>query len=462
MPVTDVITDPENLTLTILADFAAPVERVWAAYSDPRQLERFWGPPGWPATFTEFDHTVGGFAQYRLTGPRGEKSSGRWEFTRIEAPTMFEVLDSFVDDAGQPIDGFPAMRMRLEFSPTAEGTRMTGTSHFDSVEALDQVVAMGVIEGTKAAMAQLDAVLQDLRDYAQGKGTQLEVLDDTHVRITRLVDGPQELVWRAHTDPRADEEVAARSRRLGVDGVRGGDRARSDLSQLVGTGRRHPPRAGVRLRGRGADRRGAAPHGHHREDAGHRGPVTLNDLSLYEEDGATLITLLVEYPRRRHPRHDPRHGHDRRHGGLVRPHGGPRPGLTHTTQGGTPGRPHPPGGGGAAGFPCIVPRPAIPSMCGRRDAVRSRDVRRRGEDPPRRGRADPRGGGRVEDARASIGGTGAAAHADLRAARRDPVRRGRRAHGAVVVHGRRHDGGCSGRCGSRRWRSCSAGGPRSC
>ena len=46
MPVTDVTTDPENLTLTILADFAAPVERVWAAYSDPRQLERFWGPPG--------------------------------------------------------------------------------------------------------------------------------------------------------------------------------------------------------------------------------------------------------------------------------------------------------------------------------------------------------------------------------------------------------------------------------
>ena len=46
MPVTDVTTDPETLTLTMTADFAAPVERVWGAFTEPRQLERFWGPPG--------------------------------------------------------------------------------------------------------------------------------------------------------------------------------------------------------------------------------------------------------------------------------------------------------------------------------------------------------------------------------------------------------------------------------
>ena len=30
--------------------------------------------------------------------------------------------------------------------------------------------------------------------------------------------------------------------------------------------------------------------------AGTEGPSTLNDLSLYEEDGATMLTLLIEYP----------------------------------------------------------------------------------------------------------------------------------------------------------------------
>src|SRR3546814_13886286 len=60
---------------------------------------------------------------------------------------------------------------------------------------------MGMVEGATMAMSQLDAVLADLREYAQGKGTQLEVLDDTHVRITRLIEGPRELVWRAHHEP---------------------------------------------------------------------------------------------------------------------------------------------------------------------------------------------------------------------------------------------------------------------
>ena len=55
MPVTNVTKDPENLTMTVVADFAAPVQRVWDAYTDPRQLEKFWGPPEYPATFTRHD-----------------------------------------------------------------------------------------------------------------------------------------------------------------------------------------------------------------------------------------------------------------------------------------------------------------------------------------------------------------------------------------------------------------------
>ena len=43
MPVTDVQQDLDNLTLTITADFAAPVQRIWQVYADPRQLEKVWG-----------------------------------------------------------------------------------------------------------------------------------------------------------------------------------------------------------------------------------------------------------------------------------------------------------------------------------------------------------------------------------------------------------------------------------
>lgn len=294
MPVTDVTTDADDLTMTVTADFAAPIERVWNAYSDPRQLERFWGPPGWPATFTAWDHTVGGRAVYTMNGPRGEKSTGVWEFLAIEEPHRFSVLDSFADEHGKPLEGFPAQRMSFTFDSTPEGTRMVTTSHFDSVDALEQVVEMGQVEGIKMAMGQLDAVLQDLRDYAQGKGTRVELLDDTHVRITRLVEGPRELVWRAHFEP-----DLIRQWMLGPDGW--------EMTECIAA-----TEVGQSYRNSWApvgDTEGE-PFGFEGEalliDAPRRAVTTermqgmptetVNDLSLYEEDGATLVTVLIEYP----------------------------------------------------------------------------------------------------------------------------------------------------------------------
>ncbi len=295
MPVTDVTTDPQSLTMTLTADFAAPVERVWSAFTEPRQLERFWGPPGWPATFTEFDRTVGGHARYHMTSPQGEKSSGAWEFLAIEEPNRFEVLDSFVDADGKPLDGFPSMRMTFSFEPTASGTRMTNTSHFASAEALEQVVAMGAVEGSTMAMNQLDAVLAGLREYAQGKGTRVEKLDDTHVRITRLVDGPLELVWRAHNEPEL-----IRQWMLGPDGW---EMTECEVATAAGETYRYTwapvgdtPGQAFGFEGEAvqvdAPRRAVTTE----RMQGTEGPSTLNDLTLYEEDGATLITALIEYP----------------------------------------------------------------------------------------------------------------------------------------------------------------------
>lgn len=295
MPVTDVTTDPEALTLTLTADFAAPVERLWAAFTDPRQLELFWGPPGWPATFTEFEFAVGGTAQYFMTSPKGEKSRGRWEFLAIDGPRTFEVLDQFADEQGDPVDDFPASRMVFSFESTATGSRMVNVSHLNSVEALEQIVAMGAIEGATMAMNQLDRVLEGLRAYAEGKGTRTEILDDTHVRITRLIDGPRELVWKAHHDP----ELLKRWL-LGPDGWR---LTVAEVATEAGqTYRYHwEPEDPSLGQGFGFDgealiieepRRAVTTE----HMTGTDYPSTLNDLMFYEADGATLLTLLIEYP----------------------------------------------------------------------------------------------------------------------------------------------------------------------
>ena len=83
MPLTSVTKDAATLTLTVVGDYPVPQKRLWDAFADARQLERFWGPPTWPATFTRHDMKVGGRAEYFLTGPKGEKWSGSWNFTMV-------------------------------------------------------------------------------------------------------------------------------------------------------------------------------------------------------------------------------------------------------------------------------------------------------------------------------------------------------------------------------------------
>ncbi len=159
MPITNIEQDLEAITLTITAEFPVPVRRLWDAYADPRQLERFWGPPGWPATFTRHDFAPGGLSKYYMAGPDGEKSRGYWEFISVEAPDSFEVLDGFADDAGEPNTALPSVRMVFTFEEIPSGSQMVTTTHFNSKEDLEELLAMGMLEGTKAAMGQIDAVL---------------------------------------------------------------------------------------------------------------------------------------------------------------------------------------------------------------------------------------------------------------------------------------------------------------
>ncbi len=200
MPITSITSDPEQLVLTIVGEYPVPVDRLWDAWADPRQIERFWGPPGWPATFTRHDMVVGGRSDYVMTGPDGERSAGYWFITAIEPGRFFEVTDGFAAADGEPNDEMPSMTMRYEFEATSDGSRFTGVTRFPSVEAMEQLVEMGMVEGATAAFGQMDDLLADLAAFAVGRATDATVLDDVTIRTSRVVRGSVEQVWRAHHD----------------------------------------------------------------------------------------------------------------------------------------------------------------------------------------------------------------------------------------------------------------------
>ena len=159
MPVLDVEKDLEASTITIVAEFAAPVERVWALYADPRQLERHWGPPGWPATFIQHELVPGSRTHYFMAGPDGEQAHGVWNVVAVDEPHSFEVDDAFADEQGVPNEEMGWTRMAARFEPVADGTRMVFVSTFQSAEQLQQMLEMGMEEGLTGAMGQIDGLL---------------------------------------------------------------------------------------------------------------------------------------------------------------------------------------------------------------------------------------------------------------------------------------------------------------
>ena len=200
MPTTSVHTDPEELTVTLVAEFPVPVERLWSAFADPRQLERFWGPPGFPATFTSFDLRPGGTAHYRMTSPQNEHFLSLWQVSEVDEPRRIAFRDLFATEDGSVDESMPASETLLTFESVDSGSRVTVLTSFESSAGLDQLLEMGMLEGYTQAFGQLDRVLADLREYALGEGTVTEVVDETHVRITRAFEAPRHLLWRAHTD----------------------------------------------------------------------------------------------------------------------------------------------------------------------------------------------------------------------------------------------------------------------
>jgi uncharacterized protein YndB with AHSA1/START domain len=161
MPVLDISKDPATLTLTLTASFPKPPERVWQVWADPRQLERWWGPPSWPATVVDHDLREGGRVNYYMTGPAGEKAAGWWRFTAIDEPRTLEFEDGFSDGSGEPDLTMPTMQVRADLTSSGEGTVMTVVTTFHSAEQMAQLSQMGMEEGLRQAAGQLDAVLAD-------------------------------------------------------------------------------------------------------------------------------------------------------------------------------------------------------------------------------------------------------------------------------------------------------------
>jgi uncharacterized protein YndB with AHSA1/START domain len=159
MTITSVDTDYDNLTVTLIADFGNPIDQVWELWSDPRKLERWWGPPGYPATVERHALTPGGEVIYSMTGPEGEPHRGIWRVTSVDPPTSLQFTDAFADSDGAPIEDSHLSEISVRLLEHEGGTRMEIRMTFETREDMEQIVDLGTVEGLTQAVNQMDGLL---------------------------------------------------------------------------------------------------------------------------------------------------------------------------------------------------------------------------------------------------------------------------------------------------------------
>jgi uncharacterized protein YndB with AHSA1/START domain len=162
MTVVSVVKDADARTLTVTARFDAPIGRVWQVWSDPRQLERWWGPPSHPATVLEHDAAPGGTIRYVMTGPDGARHGGWFGVRAADPPHMLELDARFADADGNPIPDAHTALIRVALSELADdATQMTITTTWTSDEAMEEALATGMQAGMTTAVGQIDDLLKE-------------------------------------------------------------------------------------------------------------------------------------------------------------------------------------------------------------------------------------------------------------------------------------------------------------
>ncbi len=160
MTVTNITKDRTARKLTVTAVFAAPVERVWELWADPRQLERWWGPPSCPAQVVDHELSPGGRVTYAMALPDGTTSKGWWHIHRVERPRLLEFQDGFANDDWSPNTDLPVSEGRVVFADEAGVTSMVIETTFPSLDDMDRLIAMGMEDGMAAALGQIDDLLR--------------------------------------------------------------------------------------------------------------------------------------------------------------------------------------------------------------------------------------------------------------------------------------------------------------
>jgi uncharacterized protein YndB with AHSA1/START domain len=141
-------------TLTIERLIRATPARVWAAWTDPEQLPRWFGPEGHTCHTREIDLREGGLWRFDMFGPGGQVWANRHRFTRYEPERRIEFIMDSDDDAS------PQMTVVVTLTPEAGGTRLVQTVTFPDAAMRAAAEGYGAVRLGQTTLAKLAALVE--------------------------------------------------------------------------------------------------------------------------------------------------------------------------------------------------------------------------------------------------------------------------------------------------------------
>ena len=173
--------------ILISRTFQAPPELVWEAFTNPKHVEKWWGPKGFTTTTEVMDVRTGGEWKHVMKGPDGTLYPNHSVYTAVEKPRLIAYKHAGRREGGPGV----AFEAFVTFEPEGEGTRVTLRQVFASGEARDKVIReFGAVEGGKSHLESLSEFLAHL------------AATDRDFVITRTFDASRDRIFAAWTDPK--------------------------------------------------------------------------------------------------------------------------------------------------------------------------------------------------------------------------------------------------------------------
>lgn len=149
----------DQRTITVERSFNAPLDDVWAAWTQADILCKWWAPRPYQCVIKSLNLREGGRWLYYMQGPQGDRHWCLFDYDTIRPKTFFSGNDAFCDENGVANAIKPKVAWEARFTPTDGRTMVRVILTFGSPEELDQIVQMGFKEGFTMGLDQLEELL---------------------------------------------------------------------------------------------------------------------------------------------------------------------------------------------------------------------------------------------------------------------------------------------------------------